>query len=381
MASTGPGDGSTAPRERIKCFLVDYGVPRACNLACRYCRPKSPPVHSGGKGDIDIAIHGLDIISRHVDAVMFKSSGWGEITIVPNYIALFRAARARGFEVLQLITNGVNFPHDDRLQELSEMGHFSMQLSLDGADAAANAHRFWQNPKLFDRVKANLEHAARKRVPLEVNAVITSLSIDHFEDLLRYLLDLRERYAVPMQCLPRPVQLGRADEAFVATPGSIAIDRFEESILARYSRYKDILPPLRYLEGFVAFMRSQTRLWQPFDTATRVVVGEKGNLSLPGTGEVLGNVFTSDPMELFAARAARHCSQGDTAFGVRMTQFEPHSLFLGGEIGWEEMARIPSCDNPVARERLTALRACVRRERSTDTMAAIAVQSSPSGIQ
>ncbi len=340
---------------RIFCFILDYGVHRACNLACRYCRPGSMPTGRASASGLAISVAGLDVVAAYVDAVMFKASGWGEITIVPGYVRLFEHAETLGYRVFQLITNGVRFPTAQDLAALRGLGYFSLQVSLDGIDRAANLHRFWRSQQLFERVKANLEHAVSERIPIEVNSVLTSINIADFDLFLGYLRDLSDKSNTRILCMPRPVQLDRAEQQLVKAPDGPAISEFEEKILRNYDSYQPVLPPLRYLEGLVTYLRTQQRSWTAFDTTSRICIGEKGNLVLPGSSDALGSIFSTDHPQIFAKRAAGHRVTGDD-FGPKLTQFEVHSLYIGGQISWEEMASIPSCDNPIARLRLQRLR-------------------------
>lgn len=345
---------SDQSKERIFCFLVDYGAHSACNLACRYCRKRAS--RKSDIGSITASLTAVDVIARHVDAVMFKASGWGEITIVPEYPKLFERASARGYGVLQLITNGVEFPDHDIRAALCDLGHFSLQISLDGNSGPANAHRFRNNETMLARVKDHIASAAHQRIPLEVNTVLTSANIGEFEAHLEFLADLADHNQCRILCLPRPLQIDRAQRDRVFLPDFRRLDDFEALVLGRFDAFRTVLPPQRYLEGLLHYLRTRQRVWTAYDSTLRVLIGEHGVMVLPCQGEYLDSVFSDDPVAAFVARATRHRTGGDIDFGPKLTQFEVHSLFIGGEIGWDEMATIPSCDNPVARERLEALR-------------------------
>lgn len=90
--------------DKIGCFPIDCGIYWDCNIACEYCR-SSPVRDESGPGRRDDRVqeycNGLTRISRDVDTVMFKTSGWGGITTLPSYTRLFKQARNLEYEVLQ----------------------------------------------------------------------------------------------------------------------------------------------------------------------------------------------------------------------------------------------------------------------------------------
>lgn len=343
---------------RLRCFIVDYGVVSACNLACGYCRKPATTVNRphNPKRDISLALDALSLVTEHVDGIMFKTSGWGEITLVPDYLRLFRHAKSLGYPVLQLITNGVRMPEGETLSKLKDLGDFSLQLSLDGITLAANVHRFGNNAELLDRVINSLGRVLERRIPVEVNSVLTSANTDRIVDLLKLLVSLSDRYDVPIMWMPRPLQLHRVCDEKVQPASPQSVDDLEALILGGFLQYEKVLPPKRYLEGLMSFLRTGKRPWKAYDTIARLSVGARGTIILPGNDRKLGTLLDSDVGRVFAERARFRGVVGDLDFGPKLTQFEIHSLFLGGEIPWEEMVKVPSCRSPEARSRLEELR-------------------------
>ena len=347
----------------FNCFLVDYGVYWDCNLACKYCRKQ--PTRSAdpnlARASIDKYVDGIDIVSLWVDAIMFKTSGWGEVTLVDGYKSLFKRAAELGFEVLQLITNGLELPPNNGLIKLMELGHFSIQLSLDGSTLHHNAYRFGSSKVTLDRVLYNLERCLSLGVPIEINSVLTVLNTGNFHVFLEYLLQLKETFSAEIMCVPRPVRVKKTLGNIDQLPGSDAIDAFERNVMERYDYFKPVLPAREYIEGVLTHLRGNNRPWMTFDAITRVNIGAHGEVIVhTATGNLcLGNIFADNPYQVFLERRRWHNLEGDVNYQRKLTQFDIHYLYFGGIISTAEMARVPSCANPVAQARLRQLRSKV----------------------
>ena len=348
--------------------MLDYGIYWDCNLHCSYCR--KVPIRSANpslaRNSIDRYIRGLERTALHVDAVLFKTSGWGEVTLVHDYLELFRAARRLGYQENQLITNGTNV-RKEQLVSLQNLGHFSLQVSLDGVGLAENVHRF---PPLeaacLVRVWETVETALSMGIPVELNSVLTETSTSRIQSLLERLLALRERYLTQVVCLPRRVRVKSTLGNRLHLPSYRAAEEFEKVVCESYDKYEPVLPPLAYLEGVVSHLRDGYRSWTAYDTLTRVNIGAAGQVVLhTKDGNVdLGSVFDDDKGEAaFLRRENMHSALGDANYQDKLTQFDIHSLFIGGQITIEEIARLPSCSSQLAQARLQRLRRAVADAR------------------
>jgi hypothetical protein len=349
---------------KIPCFLVDYGIYGDCPLACQYCRLtpqkfKATLVQSADR--LNSYIEGLTNVSQHVNAVMFKASGWGEITLLADYIKLFRHASHLGYKVLQLITNGVSIIDKSVLLELQGLGYFSLQMSIDGLTHADNKYRFNGNPLLLERFITNLRLALCMGIPVEINTVLTdanTASLHHFFD---FLLALRDKYHTAIVCVPRRVKVKPWLNNENQIPSVQMIDELEQTVIGRYSTYDAILPPKAYLNGLIYNLRTGQRNWVSYDSLVRINIGVSGDILLHTSSgkKLLGSVLGRDHMRSFNARSLLHSVTGDPDYQAKMNQFDIHYLYLSGKITLREISKIPSCSNPISRDFLQHLRRIV----------------------
>ena len=349
---------------RIPCFLVDYGVFWDCNIACAYCRTN--PIRTGtlpGHDDDRITgyLEGLDRVTQYVDAVMFKTSGWGEITRLAGYEELFVRASALGFSVLQLITNGVSRFSARGLSALSSLGHFSIQFSLDGLTLAENRYRFGSNERLLDQVFDNIELALSLGIPVEINTVLTDINTGSLRPFLHELLRLRERHQTPVVCVPRRVRVKRTLQNHGQIPTPDDVDQLASLVVGEFNRFDPVLPPKKYLERLIFNLHEGRRNWTTYDALVRVNIGASGDIVLHTVdgNRDLGTIYGDNAATSFAARAASHAVDGEKDYQTKMTQFDVHYLYLGGHITLAELSRIPSCNNPPAHQQLKYLRGLV----------------------
>lgn len=363
--------------DKISCFLVDYGIYSDCNLACHYCRLTPVKNKDDSERTLDSLkthIEGLTNVSKHVNAVMFKASGWGEITQLPEYMQLFRHAKDLGYKVLQLITNGTSVLAESVLGELQGLGFFSLQMSIDGLNHSENKYRFKENPQMLKRFFDNLHRALRMGIPIEINTVLTDANTATLHPLLNVLLRLREKYDTPVVCVPRRVKIKPHLDTHNLVPSGPLIDELEKTIIGRYSKYSSVLPPKPYLTGLIHFLRTGSRNWVCYDSLVRINIGASGDIVIHTTSgkKLLGSVLGPDHLQSFERRSRLHTLTGEPEYQEKMNQFDIHYLYLGGKLSLREISRIPSCANPVSRKYLQNLR---RTVRNAETKTSSFVQS------
>jgi pyruvate-formate lyase-activating enzyme len=346
--------------DKIQCFLIDYGIYRDCNLVCDYCRPSLIIDKNTGRQNSDrlkLYIEGLTNVSQHVRAVMFKTSGWGEITLLPGYTELFQHARHLGYEVLQLITNGTLIT-ESKLAELQSLGYFSLQLSIDGLTSAENRYR---NPLPLKLVFSNLELALRMGIPVEINTVLTDANTASLKPFFDELLRLYEKYKTPIVCVPRRVKIKPTLNNYNQIPNRAMIDELEKTISGYYLTYSSILPPEAYLKGLLYYLRTGQRNWVSYDTLVRIIIGSTGDIVKHTTSgnKLLGSVLRYGDSQGFETRFHLHSPTGDPDHQTKMTQFDIHYLYLAGKLSLSEISKIPSCSNPISQNWLQNLRKVV----------------------
>jgi MoaA/NifB/PqqE/SkfB family radical SAM enzyme len=343
---------------KVLCFLLDYGIHRGCNLACQYCRTSSLSEKKVFKDDKDLInkyIKGITNVSRYVDAVMFKTSGWGEITQLPGYKRLFHHAREIGYEVLQLITNGTVRFTERNLEELNNLGYFSIQISIDGLTASENIYR---EPKALRRILYNLELSLEIGIPIEINTVLSDANTMSLKPFFDYLLCLREKYNTQLVCVPRRVRVKPSLNNFSHLPKSNMFDELENIMVNSYSTYECIFPPKEYLLGLIYYLRNDERYWKCYDSCVRTNIGSSGDIVIhtKDGNQLLGSIFTDDCSKAFDARYKLHSVTGDLNYQLKMNQFDIHYMYFSGLISSVELSKIPSCNSPPAIKRLKYIR-------------------------
>lgn len=350
---------------KIPCFLVDYGIYDDCNLACHYCR-LAPTKGTDNSDGMMRYIEGLTNVSQHVNAVMFKTSGWGEITLLPGYIQLFHHAKHLGYQVFQLITNGMSILTEAVLEELQNLGNFSLQMSIDGLNSD-NKYRFRDNPILQERFFTNLHLALSMGIPVEINTVLTDANTASQHLFYDTLLQLREKYNTSIVCVPRRVKVKPGLNTQSLVPSAWMIDELEKTVIDRYSTYSPVLPPQPYLAGLIYYLRFGQRNWTSYDSLVRINIGASSDIVVHTTSgkRLLGSILGEDPSKSFVARSNIH-NFGEPDYQTKVNQFDILYLYLGGKLSLSELSTIPSYSNPVSQNWLRHLRSIVlNAEKST----------------
>ncbi len=351
---------------KYPCFLIDYGVHGGCNLSCSYCR-SNPTLcidnHYKSSDIVNKYMQGLTNVTKYVTAVMFKTSGWGEITTLPNFNLLFHHAKDLGYKVLQLITNGTSVFNTALLEKLQKLGYFSLQMSIDGVNDSQNWYRFHGNHKLLERFCANLHLVLRMGIPVEINTVLTDINTASIQPFLDTFSEIHEKYQTPIICVPRGIKVKPHLNTQKLVPNIRMINELEKIIIGSYKTYDSILPPEIYLRMLIDFLRTGHRNWICYDSLVRTNIGSSGEIVIHTTSgkKYLGSIFEADQNNCFAERSRLHCMTGEPDYQLKMNQFDIHFLFLGGKISLDEMSKIPSCSNPVSQMWLQHLRNLVIR--------------------
>ncbi len=163
---------------------VDLRLGTRCNLNCTYCL----------LGHEDRYLRPLDEIvaelafarKQNVEKVALTG---GEPTLHPDLGKVIAAARALGFRMVMLITNGVTLSVPGRLDKLVKAGVSLVGISFDTADRDT-AESMWQSP-VFDRVVDGLRAAvAHPDLTTRSIAVVTGRNAAQMPDLARFFVDV-----------------------------------------------------------------------------------------------------------------------------------------------------------------------------------------------
>ena len=148
-----------------------------CNLSCTFCRlPGSRAVMSRGIA----AALGRELAGRGLKKVHFSG---GEVLLHPDCFAIFADWAASGIQV-NLTSNGFLMGGEE-VRRLEDAGVHSVSLSIDSADRRVHDRLRGQKGSHKAVVRAAERIAARGRMKLRINTVVTSFNV-------RRLADLRE---------------------------------------------------------------------------------------------------------------------------------------------------------------------------------------------
>lgn len=197
--------------------LVVLDVTTRCNLECSYCFASSGP---GGR---DLP---LDRIEELLDGVVadggprpLQLSG-GEPTVHPDLPAVVQAARDRGFDHVEVNTNGLRIADsDDYAARLAQAGVTCIYLQFDGFDDEAGAAMRGRDFAKAKRRAIDRCHKAGLPVVLACT-VVEGVNDDEVGDVLGFAWDHDGVRAVNFQPMAR---FGRYDR----DPGRLSLDAVE----------------------------------------------------------------------------------------------------------------------------------------------------------
>ena len=149
-----------------------------CSNRCRFCCDSV----SGQAGQADERCR----MARRRGATRLVLIG-GEPGMHPQLVDVVRLGRERGFEVVQLITNGAALENPVRTRELAGAGLGGAGLSIHGA--TPDVHDcLTQRTGAFLGVQAALRNAADNGLWITTNTVVTRQNIDQLDDIMAFVL-------------------------------------------------------------------------------------------------------------------------------------------------------------------------------------------------
>lgn len=120
-------DGDLTVVDRDACLVV-LEVTTACNLTCDVCFASSGP--DGDHLPLDAVEGRLDTVVEQGGPRPLQISG-GEPTVHPELVTILERARERGFEHIEVNTNGIALAQGDLAKELADAGVASIYLQFD----------------------------------------------------------------------------------------------------------------------------------------------------------------------------------------------------------------------------------------------------------
>lgn len=184
--------------DRDACLAV-LEVTTACNLTCDVCFASSGP--DGRHLPLETIEDRLDVVVAEGGPRPLQISG-GEPTLHPELVAIVERARERGFEHIEVNTNGIALARGDLADDLAAAGATSVYLQFDAADDAG------QTPIRGEDLAATKREAIARcrRAGLDVvlaATVVEEVNDDRLGEILRFALSTEGVRAVNFQPMAR----------------------------------------------------------------------------------------------------------------------------------------------------------------------------------
>ena len=154
---------------------------------CDFCAQGGKRSRVGGKSFAQIKADLARAKKTGVTAVVFTG---GEPTLHRDLAAAVRAARAMGYESVQVQTNGRRFAYYDYCLELKKAGVTEMGPSLHGSTPEIH-EMLTRAPGSFKEVASGILNCKKLGMYVLTNTVITSVNYKDLPDLARLLVRLK----------------------------------------------------------------------------------------------------------------------------------------------------------------------------------------------
>lgn len=165
---------------------IDLKIGFDCNNLCDFCAQGGKRARTGRKSFAEIKKTLLRARGEGVTGVVFTG---GEPTLHPDLLKAVKAARALGYDSVQVQTNGRRFAYLDYCRELKEAGVTEMGPSLHGSTAAIH-EALTRAPGSFQQTVQGILNCKKLGLYVLTNSVITSLNYKDLPALARLLVKL-----------------------------------------------------------------------------------------------------------------------------------------------------------------------------------------------
>ncbi|MFH2009459.1 MAG: radical SAM protein [bacterium] len=233
-------------------------ITTACNNRCLFCLDADTPR--------DLVLS-ADEVRREIDrgldeggATRLILSG-GEPTLHPDFPALVRYGRARGYDRVQCITNGHRFADREFLRACLDAGLGEITFSLHGHTAFLH-DRLTQTPGSFGRLITGLTRALRDGRPVvNVDVCCNGLNIRHLEQIVELCISLGVTEFDLLHVIPQGAAFENRAQLFYDVAAHQAGLRrvLRLNRHPRYHIWTNRLPP-QYLEGLEDLIQPPRKL-------------------------------------------------------------------------------------------------------------------------
>jgi MoaA/NifB/PqqE/SkfB family radical SAM enzyme len=349
-----------------------------CNMTCTYCLTdasefkvkhmnhplRNPPVKLTYENEFKEQIDKVtDTTLKNFDISILKVSG-GEVMLIDK-ITDFLSKEAPKYKVLQILTNGMNL-NEEILDEFKSWGNVVLQISIDHHTLEGNSHRF-SSQKLQDRLLNQIDLVVKKDIPLELYCVLNDKSTGILDTFLDYLLRYKERDII---LFPFPVRGPMKDLFYPKKEHFSTVKR----VLNEFNQYKDILPPLPYMERLYQFLIEGGRTFGCY--LSRMVFGTFNDGSVTACPNIwfnhLGNLIHDESQHIFEKventgfyKLLNSPKPRLDACKSCYTPWDMLSLYIEDLITIDELSESPMYRHPDVKNRLVELKSKINNEHIT----------------
>lgn len=165
---------------------IDIKIGFNCNNMCDFCAQGGKRSRVGRKSFAEIKRTLARARKEGVSGVVFTG---GEPTLHPDLLASVRAARAMGYDSVQIQTNGRRFAYYDYCLELKNAGVTEMGPSLHGSSPEIH-EALTRAPGSFREVVQGIVNCKKLGMYVLTNTVVTSLNYKDLPALARLFVHL-----------------------------------------------------------------------------------------------------------------------------------------------------------------------------------------------
>ena len=227
----------------------------------------------------------LDFIEERLPVNSIKLSG-GELTLFPEIIvaAIQRSSKAT---LIKVLSNGLLLTSSAVEQWLTCGKDLVIQVSLDGVDGRANAHRF-KSAHVISRVLHEVKQISALGVPIEINTVLTRASIDEYHCLVDWAAESLGNATL----FPRPVR-NISDKRLIPVRSQALT--LAKNLERNWAKYERLFPSRQYCDlllHIIGDAKIQRVCRVPMNVAAVSLSGRINACTIGGTPSV-GNIFES----------------------------------------------------------------------------------------
>lgn len=322
------------PKLRVEFLYLDFAIYSGCNQNCIYCRKIPDKKNTDIKNKIHTNLnHILSLTNPHI----LKISGYGEFTLLPNYIDILKKYSSK-FEKIQLITNGTNLSLED-LKKIKKIKNINICFSLDGLKPSTNRLRT-TNKKIIKNIKNSIEDCVKLKIPIEINTVLTKHNIDNYFSFVDNI-SFNSKGDILFYPFPlRDLQKGIYDYNKLM-PTTKKVNSFKRKYFSREEKENKNLPPKGYLERLIKIMKGDFKKCRCFVPKINIGISPKGKwLTCPcaGTEKDHGKIKNFDNI-----RSIYDSIDHNLVNKVCKTCFNHYDIinvFMDNEVSLEEISKM-----------------------------------------